>query len=55
MGSFSTILYLFAILFSYFLVSVIVWNRVWLKRFGVEIPIDKTFDVAGLNRRRLFY
>jgi hypothetical protein len=33
--------------------SVYLWKRIWVKKLGVEIPIEKKVD--GLERRHLYY
>ena len=35
------------------LLSALVWAKVWVKKLGVEIPIDK--KVEGLQRKTLYY
>ena len=35
------------------LVSALIWAKVWVKKLGVEIPIDK--KIEGVNRKQLYY
>lgn len=37
----------------YVIIAFIIWYHLWVKKLGVEIPIEK--KVAGLEKRLLYY
>eukprot|EP00347_Sterkiella_histriomuscorum_P002304 403368673 len=55
MGQLTTIAYLFTIFGSIFVFSYILWRIIWFRNYGVEIPIDRNFNIQAINQRKLFY
>lgn len=40
---------------GFFIFAYFLWRIIWFRHYGVEIPIDKNFNIQELNQRKLFY
>ena len=46
---------MFCLFGSLFGLAYLLWRVIWFRNYGVEIPIDKNFNIQEINQRKLFY